>query len=54
MQARDDGIRFLLASGKPLAEPVEWYGPTVMNMRAQLQLQQAFQELELGNSLRKS
>jgi quercetin 2,3-dioxygenase len=44
----------LLASGKPLAEPVAWYGPTVMNTQAQLQLQQAFQELEQGKFLKKS
>src|SRR5580658_10242438 len=31
VQAGDDGIRFLLVSGKPLEEPVAWYGPIVMN-----------------------
>ncbi len=47
VQAGEDGIRFLLVSGKPLEEPVAWYGPIVMN--TQEQLQQAFQELEQGN-----
>jgi len=28
VQAGDDGIRFLLVSGKPLEEPVAWYGPS--------------------------
>jgi quercetin 2,3-dioxygenase len=50
VQAGDDGIRFLLVSGKPLAEPVAWYGPIVMN--TQEQLQQAFTELQEGNFLK--
>jgi redox-sensitive bicupin YhaK (pirin superfamily) len=37
VQAGPDGIRFLLVSGKPLEEPVAWYGPIVMNTQAQLQ-----------------
>ncbi len=49
--AGEDGIRFLLVSGKPLEEPVAWYGPIVMN--TQEQLQQAFKELEQGNFLKK-
>jgi redox-sensitive bicupin YhaK (pirin superfamily) len=45
-----DGIRFLLVSGKPLQEPVAWYGPIVMN--AQEQLRQAFEELREGTFLK--
>jgi redox-sensitive bicupin YhaK (pirin superfamily) len=52
VQAGDDGIRFLLVSGKPLEEPVAWYGPIVMN--TQEQLRQAFIELEQGNFLKHS
>ncbi len=50
VQAGPDGIRFLLVSGKPLEEPVAWYGPIVMN--TQQQLQEAFRELELGTFLK--
>jgi len=51
VQAGDEGIRFLLVSGKPLVEPVAWYGPIVMN--TQEELQQAFRELEQGTFLKK-
>jgi redox-sensitive bicupin YhaK (pirin superfamily) len=52
VHAGEDGIRFLLVSGKPLEEPVAWYGPIVMN--TQEQLQQAFTELREGTFLKKS
>src|SRR6516225_5684445 len=50
VQAGEDGMRFLLVSGKPLEEPVAWYGPIVMN--TQRQLQQAFEELQEGTFLK--
>ena len=50
VQAGERGIRFLLVSGKPLEEPVAWYGPIVMN--TQEQLRQAFQELKDGTFLK--
>ena len=50
VQAGDEGIRFLLVSGKPLQEPVAWYGPIVMNTQAQLQ--QAYEELREGTFLK--
>ena len=50
VQAGPDGIRFLLVSGKPLQEPVAWYGPIVMN--TQEQLQQAYEELQNGTFLK--
>jgi quercetin 2,3-dioxygenase len=51
VQAGSDGIRFLLVSGKPLEEPVAWYGPIVMN--TQEQLRNAFDELQKGTFLLK-
>jgi redox-sensitive bicupin YhaK (pirin superfamily) len=50
VQAGDDGIRFLLVSGKPLGEPVAWYGPIVMN--TQQQLREAYAELKAGTFLK--
>jgi redox-sensitive bicupin YhaK (pirin superfamily) len=50
VEAGEEGIRFLLISGKPLQEPVAWYGPIVMN--SQEQLQQAYQELREGTFLK--
>jgi redox-sensitive bicupin YhaK (pirin superfamily) len=46
VQAGEHGIRFLLVSGKPIEEPVAWYGPIVMNTQAELQ--QAVAELRNG------
>ncbi len=43
-------VRFLLVSGKPLKEPVAWYGPIVMN--TQEELKTAFQEFEAGSFLK--
>jgi quercetin 2,3-dioxygenase len=50
VQADDEGMRFLLVSGKPLGEPVAWYGPIVMN--TQEELKQAFAELQQGTFLK--
>jgi hypothetical protein len=49
IQAGEEGVRFILVSGRPLAEPVAWHGPIVMN--TQQELRQAFQELETGTFL---
>ena len=51
VQVGDDGIRFLLVSGKPLREPVAWYGPIVMN--TQEELRQAFEELQQGTFIKR-
>jgi len=50
VQAGEEGIRFLLVSGKPIEEPVAWYGPIVMNTQAELQ--QAVSELQNGTFIR--
>mgnify|MGYP002084793588 CR=1 FL=1 len=49
VQAGEQGIRSLLVSGKPLQEPVAWYGPFVMNTQAQID--QALSELRAGTFL---
>jgi quercetin 2,3-dioxygenase len=46
VQAGDEGIRFLLVSGRPLEEPVAWYGPIVMN--TQEEIRQAVSDLRNG------
>jgi redox-sensitive bicupin YhaK (pirin superfamily) len=49
IEAGDEGVRFLLVSGRPLQEPVAWHGPIVMN--TQEQLREAFEELQNGTFL---
>ena len=43
-------MRFLLVSGKPLNEPVAWYGPIVMNTDEELQT--AFDEYQRGTFIK--
>jgi redox-sensitive bicupin YhaK (pirin superfamily) len=50
VQAGPEGIRFLLVSGAPLAEPVAWHGPIVMN--TQEELRQAMRDLRNGTFIR--
>ncbi|MBV8566156.1 MAG: pirin family protein [Methylobacteriaceae bacterium] len=50
VEAGEEGIRFLLVSGKPIEEPVAWYGPIVMNTNAELR--QAMAELRDGTFIR--
>jgi len=38
IKANDKELRFLLISGKPLGEPVAWYGPIVMNTQKELEI----------------
>ena len=46
VRAGEHGIRFLLVSGRPIEEPVAWYGPIVMNTKEQIR--QAIDELRAG------
>lgn len=50
VQAGGEGIRFLLVSGRPIEEPVAWYGPIVMN--TQDELRHAFAELREGTFIK--
>ena len=43
-------VRFLLISGKPIGEPVAWYGPIVMNTHDELRI--AFEEYEQGTFIK--
>jgi redox-sensitive bicupin YhaK (pirin superfamily) len=48
--AGGEGVRFLLISGRPIREPVAWYGPIVMNTREELRV--AFQEYRDGTFIK--
>ena len=50
VQAGEQGIRFLLVSGRPIEEPVAWYGPIVMNTQAELQT--AIKDLRQGTFIK--
>jgi redox-sensitive bicupin YhaK (pirin superfamily) len=50
VQAGENGIRFLLVSGRPIEEPVAWYGPIVMNTREELR--QAVADLNDGTFIK--
>ena len=49
-RAGEAGLRFLLVSGRPLHEPVAWYGPIVMNRNDELLT--AMRELERGDFIK--
>jgi redox-sensitive bicupin YhaK (pirin superfamily) len=50
VSTEDEPVRFLLVSGKPIGEPVAWYGPIVMNTQAELET--AFEEYERGTFIK--
>ncbi len=50
VQAGDEGVRFLLVSGRPLREPIAWHGPIVMNTQAEIR--QALGDLRDGSFIR--
>jgi redox-sensitive bicupin YhaK (pirin superfamily) len=49
--ATDGPLRFLLVSGRPIGEPVAWYGPIVMNSQEELRV--AFDEYHKGTFIKK-
>ena len=50
ISTEDGPVRFLLISGKPIGEPVAWYGPIVMNTQEELRV--AFEEYENGTFIK--
>ena len=50
VRAGEQGIRFLLVSGRAIAEPVAWRGPIVMNTNEELQ--RAYAELQNGTFIK--
>ena len=52
VRAGDNGVRFLLVSGRPIREPVAWHGPIVMNTEAEIR--QAMEDLNAGSFIRES
>ncbi len=50
IRASGEGLRFLYVSGRPLREPVAWYGPIVMNTREEIL--QAARDLQQGTFVR--
>ncbi len=48
--AGEQAVRFLLVSGKPIGEPVEWYGPIVMNTREEIRV--AMEEYRKGTFIK--
>lgn len=50
IRSHEAGLRFILVSGKPLHEPVSWYGPIVMNTRDEIM--QAVTELRKGTFIK--
>jgi redox-sensitive bicupin YhaK (pirin superfamily) len=50
VQAGEQGIRFLLVSGRPLREPIAWHGPIVMN--TPLEIREALTDLRDNTFIR--
>ena len=50
VSAQGEPVRFLLISGRPIKEPVAWYGPIVMNTEEELEV--AFEEYRNGTFIK--
>ncbi len=51
VETEDEPVRFLLIAGKPIGEPIAWYGPIVMNPAEELET--AFREYSEGSFIKK-
>jgi hypothetical protein len=50
VSTEEEPVRFLFMSGRPIGEPVAWYGPIVMNTEEQLRV--AFEEYRDGTFIK--
>lgn len=50
ISTEDKGVRLLFVAGKPIKEPVAWYGPIVMNTQEELRI--AFEEYQKGTFIK--
>lgn len=50
VSTEDEPVRFLLVAGRPIGEPVAWYGPIVMNTEEELET--AFEEYRAGTFIK--
>ncbi|HEX9815598.1 MAG TPA: pirin family protein [Candidatus Thermoplasmatota archaeon] len=51
IETRQKHARFLLVAGKPLREPISWWGPMVMNTRQEIEV--AIEEFQNGTFVKK-
>jgi hypothetical protein len=52
VSTEEQGVRFLLISGKPIGEPIAWQGPIVMNTREELRI--ALEEYRQGTFIKRT
>jgi redox-sensitive bicupin YhaK (pirin superfamily) len=50
ISTEEDPVSFLLISGRPINEPIAWYGPIVMNTQEELRI--AFEEYHKGTFIK--
>jgi hypothetical protein len=50
ISTEENPVRFLFVSGRPIGEPVAWYGPIVMNTQEELRI--AFEEYQNGTFIK--
>lgn len=50
IRTKEENVRFILVSGKPIGEPIAWRGPIVMNTNLELRI--AFEEYQKGTFIK--